>query len=262
MISFRQKILRDSQRNMQLMGILNVTPDSFFESIPDPHLAAQKARSMAADIIDVGGESTRPGSLPVSLEEELARVLPVLDLLQGLNLSIDTTKPEVASQALRRGCTLINDVKGLADPAMRQVAGEAQATVIVMHSRGSPATMQMMTSYEEGVVDHLLLWFEQRLSLLRAEGFCLEKIILDPGIGFAKTAAQNIEILQGIPRLKSLGFPLLIGLSRKAFLKNSLISTLAANTYALLQGADIVRVHDVKETRELIDFLVNIKKIQ
>ena len=244
------------------MGIINVTPDSFFESFPDPLVAAQKARSLEADIIDIGGESTRPGSLPVSLEDELARVLPVLDLLQGLNLSIDTTKPEVARQAIAKGCTIINDVKGFEDPAMRQVAGEAEATIVVMHSRGSPAVMQTMTVYEEGIIDHLLFWFEKRLSLLRDEGFGLDKIILDPGIGFAKTAAQNREILREIPRLKSLGFPLLIGLSRKAFLKNSLALTLVANTYALLQGADILRVHDVKETRELIDFLVNIKKNQ
>lgn len=233
------------------MGIINVTPDSFFEKTPEVEEAVTKALQMNVDIIDIGGESTRPGSQPVSEEEELRRVLPVLSRLKTKTpLSIDTSKPRVAEEALKRGCSIINDVTGLEDPRMRELAARTEADVIIMHN-------QPMAG-----VDSLLRWFEERLALVREAGIKDEKIIIDPGIGFAKTAAQNYEVLKGIPRLKTLGFPLLIGLSRKSFLKKSLAGTIAANTYALLTGADIVRVHDIEEARAMIDFLANIQAIQ
>lgn len=245
-----------------IMGIINVTPDSFFEPSPLPRAAALKAAAMPADIIDIGGQSTRPGSLPVSEEEELNRVLPALALLSKTRpISIDTYKPRVAEQALAAGCTIINDVTGLENPLMQEIAVSSGAEVVVMHSRGLHQEMGKNTHYQEGLVTHLLIWFEKRLEELLKSGIKKEKIIIDPGLGFDKTVSQNFEILRGIPALKSLGFPLLIGLSRKSFLKKSLAATIAANTYAALAGADIIRVHDVQEARDMIDFVANIEKI-
>ena len=248
--------------HIKIMGILNATPDSFFDSYPDPVVAAVRALAMPADIIDIGGESTRPGSLQVSENEELDRVLPVISLLKGSkSLSIDTYKPAVAEKALAAGCSIINDVTGLENPLMRELAASTSCPAIIMHSRGLHAKMGKNTLYEEGVVPHLISWFEKRITLLLNAGIKKENIIIDPGIGFDKTPQQNYEILKGIPILKTLGFPLLIGLSRKSFLNKSLAATIAANTYAVLQGADIMRVHDVQEARHMIDFVANIQKI-
>lgn len=246
------------------MGIINATPDSFFAHSSLEEVESLSLQMQEADILDIGGESTRPDSRPVSEEEELSRVLPVIERLKSLGrapLSIDTSKPEVARKAVQAGCSIINDVTGFQDPRMQELAAESGSHLVVMHSRGTPQTMQQMTDYEEGIVDHLKYWFEERIALLLKKGVLREKIILDPGIGFAKTALQNLAILKGISTLKALGFPLLIGLSRKSFLdkmtgeKSPLWATLAAGQYALLAGADILRVHDVKEHRKLIDLL-------
>lgn len=245
------------------MGIINVTPDSFFHATPDPEEALEEARSMPADILDIGGQSTRPGSHAVTEEEEIRRVRPLLEALGKEKLiSLDTYQPAVAKIAIENGCRLINDVTGCENPAMRELIASSGAAVIVMHSRGLHEKMGHQTTYDEGLIPHLLSWFEKRVALLQQEGIAKEKIILDPGIGFDKTAEQNYEILRGIKQLKTLGLPLLIGLSRKSFLKKSLSATIAANTYALLQGADIIRVHDVKEAREAADFVANIQAIQ
>lgn len=255
-------------RRTYLMGILNLTPDSFSGDGLGVDLdaaldQAQRFAEAGADILDLGGESTRPNAVPVSETEEEQRVLPVLEVIHAalpLPLSIDTFKPEVARAALQAGGHLLNDITGLAHPVMRTLAAESGAPVIIMHSRGNAQTMQQLTDYNGDVLGELERFFEQRLTEVEAAGVKCEKIILDPGIGFAKTATQNLEILRNLPRLRRLGYPLLIGVSRKAFIgrlvagpgqesrppAERVYGTVAAVTLAIAGGADIVRVHDVE----------------
>ncbi len=250
-----------------IMGILNLTPDSFSgDGLGADALAAlTHARNLieaGADILDIGGESTRPGATPVAEAAELGRVLPVLEQLHkdtALPLSIDTFKPNVARAALQAGAHIINDVMGFANPFMQELAAESQAPLVVMHSRGNPQIMQNLTDYGGDLLGELLRFFEQRMFELEKAGVSRQQIILDPGIGFAKTAAQNLEILRELPRLKALGQPLLIGVSRKAFIgklvagpnkepalaAERVYGTAAAVALAIANGADIVRVHDV-----------------
>ena len=254
-------------RRTYLMSILNVTPDSF--SGDGLHIdreavlrRAQEFAEAGADILDVGGESTRPKATPVSETEELRRVLPAIEAISaGLNLpiSIDTLKPAVAQAALKAGAHVINDVTGLADPVMRQIAAESGVPVIIMHSRGTPQTMTGLTNYGGDVLGELERFFERRIAEVEAAGVARQKIILDPGIGFAKTAAQNLEILRGLSRLRKFDRPLLVGVSRKAFIgklvagpgrepappAERVYGTSAAVALAIADGADIVRVHDV-----------------
>jgi dihydropteroate synthase len=256
----------------QIMGIVNVTPDSFFDG--GKHFSTEQAvehgiklYEEGADILDIGGESTRPSSLRVSEEEELRRVIPVIEQLRTqvpITLSIDTMKTNVAAAAIAAGATLINDVTGFRDPAMREVAASApDVRLCVMHMQGTPETMQMHPHYPEGVVNAILAWFEGRIEELLQVGIREENIILDPGIGFGKTAEQNLEIIAHLSTFKALGFPVLLGVSRKSFLQKilkksateSLSSTLAVNTIGVLSQVDIIRVHDVREHREMIDLV-------
>jgi dihydropteroate synthase len=253
-------------RRTYIMGIVNLTPDSFSGDGlgADPTLALAQVRQFGseADILDLGAESTRPNAAPVAAEEELARLIPALQAIRPASdrlISVDTMKAEVARAALDAGAHIINDVTGLADPAMRELVAARGVPAIVMHMRGTPRTMMQLTDYGSDVVAALLEWFETRLQELDRAGIRRDRIILDPGIGFAKTAAQNLEILYRLPEFKKLGQPLLVGLSRKGFIGQLVAGpegqpppgpardygTAAGVALAIAGGADIVRVHKV-----------------
>jgi len=245
-----------------VMGILNVTPDSFSDGgrFLDPEAAVRHGLAMAADgadLVDVGGESTRPGARPVSPEEEQARVVPVVQRLAaaGIAVSIDTRHAETARAAVEAGASVINDVSGFIEPAMVAVARSSGVGLIVMHMRGKPATMQSLAVYTD-VVEETAIWLEQRLEELTAAGIDRGRIALDPGLGFAKTADHNIAIFNRLERLTRIGRPLVIGASRKSFLGTltgrpvgeRLAASLAAACAAAAKGAHLLRVHDVRET--------------
>ncbi|MFA6916190.1 MAG: dihydropteroate synthase [Parachlamydiales bacterium] len=255
----------------KLMGILNATPDSSLDK--GKHFSFEKAIQRAheiyqqgADIIDIGGESTRPGAAPVSLEEEIQRVIPLIKEVRQsipLPISIDTIKWQVAAAAVNAGATFINDVSGFRDPEMRRVGVESEATLFVMHMQGEPRTMQKDPSYSQGVIKEISTWLMERVGELLEQGAHKDKIYLDPGIGFGKTVAHNLEIVHNFAELKKLGFPLLLGLSRKSFMgkinnksyEELLPESLAMHTIACMNGIDILRVHDVKESRDIINLL-------
>jgi dihydropteroate synthase len=248
-----------------LMGILNLTPDSFSGDGLATNLAATIAQLQLfepeADILDLGAESTRPHATPVPAQEELARLLPVIEAARkytGRLISVDTFKPEVARAALQAGAHIINDITGLTDPAMRELVAASEVPAIVMHMRGTPRTMLGLTDYGGDVVGALLEWFDKKLDELKAAGIRRENIILDPGLGFAKDYAQNLEILHRLSEFKRLGQPLLIGLSRKSFVGRLVggknppppgpdrdYGTAAGVALAIAGGADIIRVHNV-----------------
>ena len=253
-------------RRTYIMGIVNLTPDSFSGDGlgADPSLALEQVRQFGgeADILDLGAESTRPNAAPVSVAEELARLTPALKVVSPVSncpISVDTMKPEVARAALEAGAQIINDVTGLSDPAMRELVAERGVPAIVMHMRGTPRTMMQLTDYGGDVVAALLEWFEAKLHELDRAGIRRDRVILDPGLGFAKTAAQNLEILHRLPEFKKLGQPLLVGLSRKGFIGQLVAGpqrqpppgperdygTAAGVALAIAGGADIVRVHNV-----------------
>jgi dihydropteroate synthase len=249
-----------------VMGVVNVTPDSFSDGGAhlDPGAAAAAARRMVdagAAIVDVGGESTRPGAEGVTLEEELRRVIPVLEQLDGLPVSIDTTKSEVARRALDLGAELVNDVTALrADPELAGVVAQGEAYLCLMHMQGEPRTMQADPRYAD-VASDVAAFLEERLAFAVAAGIPEERICLDPGIGFGKTAAQNFELVRRLDVIVALGRPVLIGLSRKSSLgklfdpearTGSLAASLGAAVAAYERGASIFRVHDVREHVEAL----------
>ncbi len=241
------------------MGILNVTPDSFFDGgayfgCGRAVLRARQMMEEGADIIDVGGASSRPGAEVVSEGEELRRVIPVVEALKGIPISIDTCNANVARRAVEAGACLINDISGFRNAGMRKLAGEADVDLCVMHMQGTPQNMQINPQYPRGVVQEIMEFFEKQVKLLVAEGVRRERIILDPGIGFGKTPEHNITIIKSIKQFKAFGLRVLIGVSRKSFTGKSLPATLAIHTISMASGADIVRVHDVKEHRQLVNF--------
>jgi dihydropteroate synthase len=258
-------------KKTQIMGILNVTPDSFYDggrynSLDEAVRQGIKLWHQGADYIDIGGESTRPGALPLSLEEEIHRVIPVIQQLSKeipLPLSIDTTKPEVAQLAVQAGASLINDITGFSNPVMRQIAAENSVDICVMHMQKNPQTMQENPVYEEGIIPYLINWFNERIELIVKSGVKKERIILDPGIGFGKTVAHNLEIIQNLRRITSMGYRVLLGASRKSFMSkilskkaDELLSpTLAINTMGVMAGVDIIRVHDVQEHKDALTVL-------
>ena len=263
--------------NTKLLGILNVTPDSFSDGgLFQNHDAAvrhgRKLFAQGADIIDVGGESNRPGAAPVSVKEELARVIPVVKTLckEGIPVSIDTTKVHVAKQALENGACMINDISGFQDPCMQKLAAKWNVYACVMHMQGNPVTMQKNPVYPLGVIQTLIEFFQQKTRHLLSEGVSKDKILLDPGVGFGKTVEDNYKILNNLQTLRRCGYPLLIGLSRKSMLSQVLGTdsdpkqlagpTLVMNTVAILGGADWIRVHDVKEHREAITLIKELEK--
>jgi dihydropteroate synthase len=248
------------------MGIVNVTPDSFSDGgiHLDPATAAAAARRMideGAAIVDVGGESTRPGSEGVSLDEELRRVVPVLEQLEGMPLSIDTAKAEVARRALELGAEFVNDITALCgDPELAGVVANAGAYVCLMHMQGEPRTMQADPRYDDVAAD-VTTFLEDRLAFAVAAGIPEEHVCLDPGIGFGKTPAQNFELVRRLDVLLALGRPVLVGLSRKSSLgrlfeadarTGSLAASLGAAVAAFERGASIFRVHDVREHVEAL----------
>lgn len=253
----------------KIMGTINRTPDSYYkasraESLEQAISAAIQMANHGADIIDVGGESTRPGAAPVPEDEEMERVIPLIEALQRqvkVPVSIDTMKPAVAAAAVKAGASLINDVSGFIHPEMIDLAVRHQLAICVMHMQGNPRTMQIHPDYEEGIIPFLLKWFEDKIETLMHAGVQSHQIILDPGIGFGKTVADNFKIIHNLPEFKRLGFPILLGLSRKSFLHKTLNkpteellpATLAMNTVAIALQVDIIRVHDVKEHRDVVD---------
>jgi dihydropteroate synthase len=241
-----------------VMGVVNVTPDSFSDGgiHLDPEIAATAARRMVdegAALVDVGGESTRPGSDGVSADEELRRVVPVLDRLDGrLPVSIDTSKAAVARAALERGAIFVNDVTALrGDPELAEVVAGAGAYLCLMHMQGEPRTMQEGPRYEDVAVE-VAAFLEERLAFAVSQGIGEERICLDPGIGFGKTVAQNLELVRRLDVLLALGRPVLVGFSRKSSLRrltgsdDLLGASVAAAVAAFERGATILRVHDVK----------------
>ncbi len=250
------------------MGILNVTPDSFSDGglFLDGEAAIEHGLRLVAegaDIVDVGGESTRPGAQPVDVSEELRRVVPVVSALarHGIAVSIDTMKPEVARAALESGATIVNDVSGLRSSEMRKVCAESGATVCIMHMLGEPRTMQTAPAYGD-VVREVSDYLVGQAELAIREGIAKERIWLDPGIGFGKTVDQNLMLLKNLPKLVEQGYPVLVGVSRKSFLGklggseevpatmgDRLPGTLAAQVLAVSLEATIIRCHDVREAR-------------
>jgi len=245
-----------------VMGILNITPDSFSDGgkFLDRKKAVDYAIEMidlGADIIDIGGESTRPGSVPVSEFEEIERVIPVINEIIGLRphaiLSIDTTKSRIANEALNSGALIVNDISGgIFDPEIFSIVRDFDATIVLMHIKGNPKTMQLSPEYSD-VISEIYSYLFQQSVVASEHG--IEKIIIDPGIGFGKNLEHNLTIINRLDELKLLNYPVLIGLSRKSFIGNILNlpveerddATNSLNTLALCKGARIIRTHDVKK---------------
>lgn len=247
------------------MGILNVTPDSFsdggkFDQFELAIAHAEALMASGADLIDVGGESTRPGADFVPLEEELRRVLPVIERLSqlGIPTSIDSQKPEVAQAAIQAGASVVNDVSGLQDPKMIAVVAESGASVCIMHRQGDPKTMQANPTYKN-VVQEVRNWLQGQVIVAQSQGVLQEQIWLDPGIGFGKNLDHNLALIRNLDAFATMGFPILFGASRKSFLGKILDceghqasiedredGTLAVNVIAQINGARILRVHNVK----------------
>jgi dihydropteroate synthase len=250
------------------MGVVNVTPDSFSDggSFLDPDAAVVHALQLAADgadLLDVGGESTRPGSDPVPLEVELERVLPVIHRLAhetDVPISIDTVKAEVAERAIRAGAGFVNDVSALRhDPAMAEVVAEAGVPVCLMHMLGEPKTMQRDPHYDDVVVE-VAAFLTERIGYARSSGISPDLICVDPGIGFGKTVAHNLTLLRHLDRIAAIGPPVLVGASRKSFLGKLMdapdegrdVATVAVNLDAVRRGAWMLRVHAVAPTRQAL----------
>ncbi|MBI4562375.1 MAG: dihydropteroate synthase [Candidatus Rokubacteria bacterium] len=251
-----------------IMGILNVTPDSFSDGglFLNPRRALARALQMqeqGADLIDVGGESTRPGARPVPAQEETRRILPVIERLADrlrIPISVDTAKAAVARQAIQAGACLVNDVTGLRDLRMPEVVAQAEVPVILMHTRGTARTMRRLARYRRLIPEILV---ELKVSVRRAlaAGIRRDRILIDPGIGFAKGPQDNLRILQNLRAFKQLGFPVVVGPSRKSFIghvlgvpvEGRLFGTAAAVTWVVAQGVEIVRVHDVAAMRQVAD---------
>jgi dihydropteroate synthase len=251
----------------RVMGILNLTPDSFSDggTRSAPELAIEAAARMVedgADLIDVGGESTRPGAEEVSEEEECRRVLPAVEAIKrelGVRVSVDTRKARVAKRAIEAGADMINDVSGFADPGMLRAVRDARAPVVVMHMRGTPRTMQQDTRYVD-LLSSIVGFLRKTVEKAVAGGIADEKILVDPGLGFGKSADGNLRILRDLRTLASVGRPILVGASRKSFIgaaldlpvTERLEGSLAAAALAAWNGAHIVRAHDVRETRRVV----------
>lgn len=247
-----------------VMGILNVTPDSFSDGGLYDRRDAAVRRAMqlideGADIIDVGGESTRPGAKPVSAEEELDRVLPVIEALRGAPISIDSFKPGVIKAAISAGAVMVNDINALQDIDAMKAVAESDVAVCLMHKQGNPQTMQHQPDYRD-VVTEVKNFLQERIRAALAAGVMHERIVIDPGFGFGKTLAHNLALLRNLAEFRKLQVPILAGLSRKSMLglitgkdaQNRMASSVAAALIAVQRGASILRVHDVRETVDAI----------
>jgi len=244
------------------MGVVNITPDSFsdggrFFGVHDALIHARRLADEGADIIDIGGESTRPGAQPVSEDEELRRVMPVLEKLDGLCVSVDTRRPKVMKAALEAGASMINDIEALTAAGAMDAVARSQCAVCLMHKKGEPATMQRDPHYDD-VAREVREFLESRVRAAQAAGIAAERITVDPGFGFGKTAAHNLKLLKSLATLSQR--PVVAGLSRKSTLgritgrpvEERLAGSLAMALLALQGGAAILRVHEVKETRDVI----------
>jgi dihydropteroate synthase len=255
------------------MGVVNVTPDSFSDG--GRFFDASKAvshgltlRDEGADLVDVGGESTRPGAQPVTLEEELRRVIPVVEALakEGVAVSVDTMKAEVMRAAIEAGCAVVNDVNGLRGEGAIEAVANAKAGVVVMHMQGTPGTMQKEPRYDD-VVAEVTRFLLERASALEKAGIARDRIAIDPGFGFGKTVEHNRQLFRALPQLASHGYPVLAGVSRKKMIGDftgrpadgRAAGSVAAALMAVQNGASIVRVHDVKETVDAINVWMELK---
>ena len=263
----RGRYLTFGERTL-IMGVLNVTPDSFSDGglYDDADIAVERAKEMVAqgsDIIDIGGESSRPGSEPVTIDEELRRVLPVIKRLaqeSDVLISIDTYKSTVAEHALKAGAHIVNDISGLNfDPEMAKVAADYGVPVVLMHIQGTPKNMQISPQYHS-LISEITLYLQNSIEHAETAGVSPEKIIIDPGIGFGKTVEHNLEIIRRLKEFRCLGKPILIGTSRKSFIgkilglpvEERIEGTVATVVSSIINGADIVRVHDVKQVQRAV----------
>lgn len=251
-----------------IMGILNVTPDSFSDGglFLEPHKALNQAILLieaGADLIDVGGESSRPGALPISSQEEIDRVLPVIETIRAetdICLAIDTSKPAVMQAAVSAGAGLINDITALNEPTALDLAAGLNVPVCLMHMQGEPRTMQKQPYYEHGVMESIKIFFQQRIDCALAAGLTKEQLILDPGFGFGKTSVHNLTLMHRLHELKEYGLPILLGVSRKKTIgeitrtqpHQRLIGTTVLQTVAAVQGVSIHRTHDVESTKQTL----------
>ena len=267
----------DFTHKTYVMGILNCTPDSFYPSSRSSTLkeAMKSARGMqkaGVDIVDVGGESSRPGAEPVALEEEIRRVIPVIQTLRAESdviISIDTRKKEVAERALDAGADIVNDISALRhNDELARLVAHRKVPIVLMHMRGLPKTMQKNPSYRN-TISEILRDLQPSIAAAIGAGIAQDMIIVDPGIGFGKRIQDNLRIIRELSSLKSLGFPILVGLSRKAFIgeildrpvEQRLIGTITANTLAILNGANIIRVHDVPDAVEMVKIIDSVRRI-
>lgn len=258
----------DCSKRTRIMGVLNVTPDSFYDGgrHAGPDAAVRHGRRLAdegADIIDVGGESTRPGSEPVDADEELRRVIPVIERLKdriAQPVSIDTRKADVARRAIRAGARMVNDVSGMtADPEMVEVVSTTGVPAVIMHTAGAPADMQRNPGYED-TVGEIVAWLGARIEYAGAHGVRRSQIVIDPGIGFGKRLSDNLLLIRSLASFRKLKRPILIGPSRKSFIgrvldvekSDRLEGTAAAVALSIANGASIVRVHDVREMGRVV----------
>ncbi|MGI9888395.1 dihydropteroate synthase [Vibrio chagasii] len=253
-----------------VMGILNVTPDSFsdggkFNSLDNALQQAERMVQAGVSIIDIGGESTRPGAPDVSLEEELARVVPAIKAIRAkfdVWISIDTSKAEVMRQAVEAGADLINDVRALQEPGALQVAADANVPICLMHMKGQPRTMQANPSYDD-VLRDVEAFLQERVEACEAVGISKDQLILDPGFGFGKTIEHNYHLLAHLEKFHSLGLPVLAGMSRKSMIfklldkvpADCMVASVTCATIAAMKGAQIIRVHDVEETLEAMKII-------
>ena len=253
-----------------VMGILNVTPDSFsdggkFNSLDNALLQAERMIQAGVSIIDIGGESTRPGAPDVSLEEELARVIPAIKAIRAkfdVWISIDTSKAEVMRQAVEAGADLINDVRALQEPGALEAAADANVPVCLMHMKGQPRTMQANPNYDDVLTD-VEAFLQERVEACEAVGISKDQLILDPGFGFGKTIEHNYHLLAHLEKFHTLGLPVLAGMSRKSMIfklldkapADCMVASVTCATIAAIKGAQIIRVHDVEDTLEAMKII-------
>ena len=260
---------------IEIMGVLNVTPDSFSDGGQIRHLedARRKVARMilaGADIIDVGGESTRPGALPVAPQVELDRVIPVIQMITGefnVKISVDTSTPEVMTSAVRAGATLINDVRALERPGALEAAVATGAQVCLMHMKGQPSMMQQAPQYQQ-VVDEVFGYLMSRVDVCLSAGIHRDQVLLDPGFGFGKALAHNLSLLGHLDRFVATGFPVMVGFSRKSMVGEitgkpageRMVGSVALAVIAASKGARIIRVHDVAETKDAMRIVTALKQ--
>jgi len=272
-----QPFLIPSSEKPLIMGVLNVTPDSFSDG--GCFLSSDKASEHAltlieqgADILDVGGESSRPGSLPVSVDVELSRVIPVIEQIRKQSdvcISIDTYKPEVMCAAVHAGANIINDIYALRTKNALTMAAQLDVPICLMHMQGTPSKMQQNPQYSDGVVNDVTAFFKERVNACLQEGIIKERLILDPGFGFGKSVRDNLEVSTNLDKFQEFGIPILLGVSRKSTIgallnkeiHNRLIGSIALTVYAALKGVSIIRTHDVAETNQALQMIAALGKV-